>query len=143
MGYESWAFNFKHNEKFKYNVEDWDEFRLHCYPEISQLVEKVSQIIKSLDSPVNKVLLMTNADQAELSDLKNQFKQNEVQIFIFEPKLELIPEDVNWNMAHSLSVEMELAIRGQYFIGNRHSSIASNLFALRGIDKEIESSYLI
>ncbi|KXN66465.1 hypothetical protein CONCODRAFT_11682 [Conidiobolus coronatus NRRL 28638] len=142
-GYEGWAFNFKYKDKFVYDVGSWDEFKLHSYPEISQFVERILQINITLDTLVNKILLMTNANHVELSDLKDQFSQNKLELTRFEPKLDLIPEGVKWTVTHSLVIEMELATRGKYFIGNRHNSIESNLLALRGIDKRNESSYLM
>jgi hypothetical protein len=55
----------------------------------------------------------------------------------------LIPNDVKWTITHDLAVEMELAIRGAYLIGNRHSSIFTNLLGLRASNKSEDTNVLV
>jgi hypothetical protein len=59
------------------------------------------------------------------------FHSGNLEYFRFEPNEKLIPSGIHWTITHSLAVEMELARRGKYLIGNRHSTINSNLIGMR------------
>ncbi|KXN66467.1 hypothetical protein CONCODRAFT_11684 [Conidiobolus coronatus NRRL 28638] len=139
---DNWAFGRLLEDKYKFDIASWEEFKNHCYPSTLQLVKKITEFNSNISSPVSKVLILTNANNTEINELKKELNSNGLEFLIFAPKQDNIPNDVRWTVTHSLFVEMELARLGKYWMGNRHSTINSNLIGLR-LDKDLNNNALI
>ncbi|KXN66466.1 hypothetical protein CONCODRAFT_80488 [Conidiobolus coronatus NRRL 28638] len=143
FGADTWAFGMVYGDKFSdFDRSKWEEFEKHCYPSIPSFVNRITDFKSSKSSNVIKALVLTNANNDEIAELKNELSSNGLEFLRFEPKLELIPSNVKWTITHSLAVEMELARRGKYLIGNRHSTIFTNLIGTR-LDENLDNNIFI
>jgi hypothetical protein len=141
-GMTNWAFGMLLEDKYRFVKGNWDEFNDHCYPSTSRLVKKIINFNSNKKLPASKVLILTNAKNTEIKQLKIELQSKNLDLLRFTPNNKLIPSDVKWTITHSLAVEMELARRGKYLMGNRHSSINSNLIGMR-LKKDLDDNILI
>jgi hypothetical protein len=142
FGMTNWAFGMLLEDKFQFDKSNWNEYEDHCYPSTSRLVKKIADFNSNTKLPVNKVLLLTNANKIEIEQLKIELHAENLELLRFTPNEQLIPSEVKWTITHSLAVEMELSRRGKYWMGNRHSTINSNLIGMR-LDRELDNNALI
>ncbi|KXN64572.1 hypothetical protein CONCODRAFT_14278, partial [Conidiobolus coronatus NRRL 28638] len=109
----NWAFGMIYDDRFSdFDRSKWEEFEKHCYPSISSFVNRITDFKLSKSSNITKTLILTNVNNTEIAELKQEFNINGLELIRFSPKLELIPSNIKWNITHSLAVEMELARRG-------------------------------
>lgn len=137
-----WSFAKLVGDKYAYDTGDFDEHWKHCYPTVDELADIIHNLSTSLSKPFTKVLIMTNAKKDEIEELKQALSSKNLEYLRFSPDLNIVPKSIGWTITHSLAVEMELGIRGNYLIGNRHSSITSNIMGLR-LNKDLNNTVLI
>ncbi|KAM6496676.1 hypothetical protein JOM56_007149 [Amanita muscaria] len=109
--------------------ENFETYRQHCYPPVSQIVEKVLDVKRKVPG-LNRVYIMTNGDRAWIDELTRALQQQSSK------KWKTISSSrdltLTWEqkfVAHA--VDMYVAQRAHAFIGNGWSSLTSNAVMLR------------
>jgi hypothetical protein len=131
LKYDNWSFGHLLTNSSVTELDNWDEFNDHCFPTTQQFIAKLNQIISGLPKTLKKVLFLTNAGLPELNIIQKELNSQNLEFVRFTPNEKLIPQEIEWCETHSLAVEMELAKLGTYLLGNKHSSIFSNLVGLK------------
>ncbi|THH30230.1 hypothetical protein EUX98_g3949 [Antrodiella citrinella] len=100
-----------------------------CFPDIQQIVEKVSKVRRSeAGQDLKEIFIMTNAPHQWISELKIALAKAGFWDSITSSR-DLV---LNWEQKYvSPAVDMLIGQRAQVFIGNGFSSLTSNVVMLR------------
>ncbi|KAH9960233.1 hypothetical protein BGW80DRAFT_1464419 [Lactifluus volemus] len=116
--------------------EELARYRVHCFPEIDQIVSRVRDVRASLlpTTTLRRVYMLTNGRPEWLQELKNVLQEDawiqgmdEWEHIGTSRDLQLAREQ-----QHNLqAVDMAIAQRSEVFLGNGFSSLTSNVVMLR------------
>ncbi|KIJ67462.1 hypothetical protein HYDPIDRAFT_127451 [Hydnomerulius pinastri MD-312] len=100
----------------------------HCYPTITQMVEKVNQVKAESTVPLTDIYIMTNGAPSWVEDLKRALHEaGEWEHIGSSRELAL-----SWEQKFIVqALDMFVAQRAQVIIGNGWSSLTSNIVMLR------------
>jgi hypothetical protein len=108
-----------------------DPYMDHCFPSIKTIVKVIDVAISKLPSKPKSIFLMHNANSKELEELIPLLNKRFDQVLQFNPSKN--SGDNDWRGTHSLLTEMTIGSESDYFIGNLHSTVTSNLLAIREV----------
>ncbi|KAI0049048.1 hypothetical protein FA95DRAFT_1489872 [Auriscalpium vulgare] len=113
-----------------FNTPDgYATYRRHCHPEISEIVERVREVVESpLGKGLDRVYVLTNGKNDWLDELKIELRRVAKWKSISTSRdMSLTPEQ----KAVGQSIDMLIAQRSDVFIGNGFSSLTSNVVMVR------------
>jgi hypothetical protein len=104
-----------------------NEYKSHCFPNIKQIVDRVSHVRKRVNG-LQKLYIMTNGDKVFLHDLKLALHAADHWDQISTSR----DLTVTWEQKPiAQALDMYVAQRAQAFIGNGFSSMTSNIVMFR------------
>ncbi|KAA1478230.1 hypothetical protein DENSPDRAFT_809563 [Dentipellis sp. KUC8613] len=109
--------------------EQYDEVARRCFPNVTQIVEKVRAVRASpAGRGLDRVYVLTNGKREWLDELKAALHADAKWTSVTTSR----DMELNWEQKHiAQAVDMLIAERADVFVGNGFSSLTSNVVMLR------------